>query len=77
MNTRRRTAWFSAANVDGKQRPNIGPRQGDRWYTDTRILTSAQLTQAAFEPGIDRGHLTRREDTAWGSTVDEAISREQ
>ena len=72
MNKQRRTAWFSAANVDGKQRPAIGNRQGDRWYRDTRILPSEQLTQNAFESGIDRGHLTRREDTAWGKDVESA-----
>jgi len=72
MNKRRRTAWFSAANVDGDQRPNIGKRQGDRWYMDPRILKSEQLGQEAFEHGIDRGHLTRREDTAWGEDVDSA-----
>ena len=69
MNKRRRTAWFSAANVDGDHRPNIGKRRGDRWYTDPRILRSEQIGQEAFERGIDRGHLTRREDTAWGSDV--------
>jgi endonuclease G, mitochondrial len=69
MNKRRRTAWFSAANVDGDQRPDIGKRQGDRWYMDPRILTSEQIGQEAFEPGIDRGHLTRSEDVAWGSNV--------
>jgi endonuclease G len=74
MNKRRRTAWFSAANVNGDQRPNIGKRQGDKWYTDTRILKSEQLGQNAFEPGIDRGHLTRREDTAWGPDVESATA---
>jgi endonuclease G len=69
MNKRRRTAWFSAANVDGDHRPNIGKRSGDRWYTDPRILRSEQIGQEAFEPGIDRGHLTRRQDTAWGDNV--------
>jgi endonuclease G len=69
MNKRRRTAWFSAANVDGDHRPYIGARQGDRWYADPRILRSEQIGQEAFERGIDRGHLTRREDTAWGSDV--------
>jgi endonuclease G len=69
MNKRRRTAWFSAANVNGDQRPPIGKRKGDRWYIDTRILKSEQLGQDAFEPGIDRGHLTRREDTAWGPDI--------
>ena len=60
MNKRRRTAWFSAANVDGDSRPDIGKRPTDRWYVDTRISASDQLSQTAFEPGIDRGHLTRR-----------------
>ncbi|MGY4617624.1 endonuclease G [Bradyrhizobium sp. USDA 4472] len=74
MNGPRRTAWFSAANVDGDSRPNIGKRQGDRWYVDTRIKKSEQLGQEAFEPGIDRGHLTRREDTAWGRDVASALA---
>jgi endonuclease G len=74
MNRQRRTAWFSAANVDGGHRPNIGKRQGDRWYIDTRIQRSDQLGQEAFESGIDRGHLTRREDTAWGTSVKSATA---
>ena len=73
MNKRRRTAWFSAANVDGDQRPDIGKRQGDRWYTDPRIPSLEQLGQDAFESGIDRGHLTRREDTAWGPDIESAL----
>ena len=68
------TAWFSAANVDGDQRPNIGARSGDRWYRDTRILKTEQLGQEAFESGIDRGHLTRRDDTAWGEDVASATA---
>ena len=66
VNKKRRTAWFSAANVDGDHRPDIGTRSGDRWYRDPRIQKTEQLGQEAFEAGIDRGHLTRREDTAWG-----------
>jgi endonuclease G len=54
--------------------PNIGTRSGDRWYRDPRILKSEQLGQEAFESGIDRGHLTRREDTAWGEDVDSALA---
>jgi endonuclease G len=69
INKKRRTAWFSAANVDGDHRPDIGTRSGDRWYRDTRIQKTEQLGQEAFEAGIDRGHLTRREDTAWGKDV--------
>jgi endonuclease G len=74
MNKKRRTAWFSAANVDGDHRPDIGTRSGDRWYRDPRILKSEQLGQEAFESGMDRGHLTRREDTAWGEDVDSATA---
>jgi len=72
MNKKRRTAWFSAANIDGEQRPAIGKRQGDKWYSDPRISKTEQIGQNAFEPGIDRGHLTRREDTAWGPDVESA-----
>jgi endonuclease G len=74
MNKQRRTAWFSAANVDGAHRPNIGKREGDRWYIDPRIGRSEQLGQEAFEHGVDRGHLTRREDTAWGKSVKDATA---
>ena len=69
MNKRYRTAWFSAANVDGDERPQLPPRAGDKWFVDPRIDASAQLSQIAFETGIDRGHLTRREDAAWGASV--------
>jgi endonuclease G len=74
MNKKRRTAWFSAANVDGEQRPAIGKRQGDKWYSDPRISKTEQIGQSAFEHGIDRGHLTRREDTAWGTDVESATA---
>jgi endonuclease G len=73
MNKRRRTAWFSAANVDGGHRHDIGKRHGDRWFRDPRISRAEQLGQEAFEHGIDRGHLTRREDTAWGPDVASAL----
>jgi endonuclease G len=69
MNKRYRTAWFSAANVDGNHRFNLGPRKGDKWFVDPRISAAEQLSQDAFETGIDRGHLTRREDAAWGDTA--------
>ena len=54
MNKRRRTAWFSAANVDGDHRPQIGKRQGDRWYQDTRILISTKRHAAAVFSGWPR-----------------------
>ena len=61
--------WTIPIHVDGDHRPDIGTRSGDRWYRDPRIQKTEQLGQEAFESGIDRGHLTRREDTAWGKDV--------
>ncbi|HZT33750.1 MAG TPA: DNA/RNA non-specific endonuclease [Bryobacteraceae bacterium] len=71
MNRQRRTAWFSAANIDGDHRFSLGPR-ADSWSPDPRVAPDAQLTQKAFESGIDRGHITRRDDVAWGATIDDA-----
>jgi endonuclease G len=70
MNLKYRTAWFSAANVDGDERFNLPARKGDKWFADPRIDATQQLDQSAFEKGMDRGHLTRREDAAWGKTAD-------
>jgi len=72
MNKRYRTAWFSAANVDGDNRFKLPPRQGDKWFVDPRMRPDEQLSQDAFEKGIDRGHLTRREDAAWGGSAADA-----
>src|SRR5262249_54561138 len=49
MNQKYRTAWFSAANVDGDERYSQPPRSGDRWFTDPRIDANQQLDQSAFE----------------------------
>ena len=37
MNSKRRFAWYSAANVDGKRRPTLPERKDDDWYIDPRI----------------------------------------
>jgi endonuclease G len=70
MNMQYRTAWFSAANVDGMARPALPKRAGDKWFQDPRMAMDEQLGQEAFETGIDRGHLTRRDDAAWGATAE-------
>src|SRR6478672_4544446 len=31
-NSMRRTGWFSAANIDGDRRFDLGKRSGDRWF---------------------------------------------
>jgi endonuclease G len=71
MNRKRRFAWYSAANVDGKVRPTLPERTDDEWHIDPRI-DSADAPR--FQCGedlyatkkTDRGHLTRYLDVAWG-----------
>jgi endonuclease G, mitochondrial len=83
MNRGRRLAFFSAVNVDARQRPAGAGRDGDRWYVDSRIDEDAQLgaefygAQRDFEADrtatpFDRGHLTRRLDAQWGATPSDA-----
>lgn len=85
MNSTRRLAYFSAANVDaGKFRGNRDA-DGDTWYPDNRTeeLEKAQVgrefykKQKTFEADrtwnpFDQGHLTRRSDLQWGDDDDEA-----
>lgn len=73
MNKRRRLAWYAAAAIDGDNRPNLGPRKGDKWFFDFRIDQKFQVGEEAYvDEHIDRGHVNRREDTAWGMSLDAA-----
>lgn len=77
MNRKRRFAWYSAANIDGKKRPKLPKRSGDKWNIDQRI-DSPDAPQFQYGEKLysadktDRGHLTRYLDVAWG-TKDEAL----
>lgn len=66
MNERRRLCFFSAVNVDGEQ--SLSSQRGG-WRTDPRIPVSAQIMKECYgnAPKFSRGHMTRREDPAWGS----------
>ena len=83
MNKDRRLAFYSVVNIDGGKQQDVGKREGDVWFTDPRIETKFQIgnefygKQATFEADrlanpFDRGHLVRRLDATWGSTVPEA-----
>ena len=75
MNATRRLAFFTAVNIDGgkNQRKNILPRTDDTWYFDPRIAAEAQIGDALYDnDALDRGHLVRRLDPAWGITTPEA-----
>ena len=72
MNRKRRFAWYSAANVDGKRRPALPERTDDEWFIDPRIddpeAPQFQLGEALYAAKqTDRGHLTRYLDVAWGT----------
>jgi endonuclease G len=75
MNEARRLQMWSAVNVDyAPERKPKGARDSfgkDKWIADKRIPLSAQLVDADFyKPAgkIDRGHIVRREDNAWGDS---------
>jgi endonuclease G len=45
----------------------------DKWYRDNRIDYDVQLNDDYYaKSGFDRGHLARREDAEWGTTVAKA-----
>ncbi|MFO0909696.1 MAG: DNA/RNA non-specific endonuclease [Isosphaeraceae bacterium] len=68
MNGRRRLAFLTAVNIDGKLARN--PRRDtDRWFYDPRISRDAQVGGELYTANVfDRGHLVRRLDPAWGRT---------
>ncbi len=75
MNASRRLQMWSAANVDYAPGRKGGSRESfgsDRWVPDPRIPARLQIFNADFyKPAgnIDRGHVVRREDNAWGDSA--------
>ena len=75
MNRKRRFAWYSAANIDGKRRPSLPEREGDEWHIDPRIddpeAPQFQCGEDLYAAAkTDRGHLTRYLDVAWGTKAE-------
>jgi endonuclease G len=76
MHQARRLALLTAVNIDGSQMRRV-KRGHDRWYFDPRIDEEYQLGNDLYTSNpLDRGHLVRRLDPAWGSErqVDEAVA---
>jgi endonuclease G len=78
MNAARRLTMWTAANVDysPQRRQTKGGRIGfgsDKWAYDPRIPAEAQLGEQFYGPAkqSDRGHVVRRQDSAWGDTDSE------
>ncbi|QFG26857.1 DNA/RNA non-specific endonuclease [Actinomadura sp. WMMB 499] len=67
MHRQRKLALFTACNIDGGQarRPR---RDRDRWSFDPRLPAAEQAGEELYgDPELDRGHLVRRLDPAWGT----------
>jgi len=69
MQRKRALALFTAVNVDGKLARRL-ERESDRWLLDPRLPASEQTGEAVYRDNpLDRGHLVRRLDPAWGTEV--------
>lgn len=77
MRSDRRLPFFTAVNIDGNKLFNF-PRGKDAWYLDPRLPDQAHQIGPELYTGnkLDRGHLVRRLDPAWGETREEAKQAE-
>jgi len=72
MSKSRRLAYYTASNIDGKNRIEL-KRSGDKWYYDPRISKEYQCGPSLYSKNeLDRGHLVRRLDPVWGTDADKA-----
>ncbi len=74
MHKGRKLAIYTAVNIDGTAARNV-PRKRDKWSKDPRLAASLQLGNELYESNnLDRGHLVRRLDPAWGDTLADAAA---
>jgi endonuclease G len=73
MNGTARLAFLAAVNLDAAA-PFRQTREGsDRWFADPRVPREVQAGDEFYTGNpLDRGHLVRRADAAWGRTAAEA-----
>jgi endonuclease G len=66
MHRKRKLALFTAVNIDGSK-ADQPVRDRDVWILDPRIPASQQTGEDVYRDNdLDRGHLVRRLDPAWG-----------
>lgn len=67
MNAKRRQCFYSACNIDGERSKSSNRTE---WRFDPRIPKEMQIMKECYgsAPKFSRGHMTRREDPAWGSS---------
>ena len=68
MNAKRRQCFFSACNIDGARSKSS---KRTTWRFDPRIPQAMQIMKECYgaTPKFSRGHMTRREDPAWGASA--------
>jgi len=72
LNKARRLALFTAVNIDGASGVRL-KRDPDRWFFDPRVAEDEQTGEQVYRDNpLDRGHLVRRLDPAWGPSPDAA-----
>ena len=69
MNAKRRQCFYSACNIDGARSKSS---KRTPWRFDPRIPQESQIMKECYgsTPKFSRGHMTRREDPAWGKTAE-------
>jgi endonuclease G len=69
LNKNRGLAFFTAVNIDGSASMPLR-READHWSLDPRVDVSEQIGEEIYRDNpLDRGHLVRRLDPAWGATA--------
>jgi endonuclease G, mitochondrial len=72
LNKERRLAFFTAVNIDGASGMRLR-READRWSFDPRVPQDQQTGEQVYTANpLDRGHLVRRLDPAWGPSASAA-----
>jgi endonuclease G len=68
LNKVRRLAFFTAVNIDGTLSRRLR-RERDKWTLDPRVPADQQTGEEVYRNNpLDRGHLVRRLDPAWGTS---------
>ena len=66
LNKDRRLAFYTAVNIDGASGLRLR-RETDHWFFDPRLPQDQQTGEQVYQDNpLDRGHLVRRLDPAWG-----------
>jgi endonuclease G len=69
LNKDRGLAFYTAVNIDGASGVRLR-REPDRWSFDPRVPQDQQTGEQVYRDNpLDRGHLVRRLDPAWGPSA--------